>query len=163
MAIELDCPRCNRSLSLADELAGQYAQCKHCEGRIWVAAPPPPKSSDPSSRSQPPPVPSVTGPTPGGDSGHDEVSPTPLPTASNVAAPPMANTTDMPTQPPPTASADTNSSDIAAERPVSPAPITASPANPPPPPKKNKRVAELIAAEPAQSRLEVGPGGDLPE
>ena len=32
-----------------------------------------------------------------------------------------------------------------------------------PPNPKKKRVAELISAEPARSRLEAGPGGDLPE
>ena len=157
MTIELDCPRCNRSLSLPDEVAGQYAFCKHCEGRIWVATEssnaasdsspesPPPSPTDAQRDSQkPPPIASHTA------SSQADPSPGPPPTTS----PRLENTTKMPDAPP---QAQTGPDpENAAES------ITPPPSNPPGKQKK-RRIAKLITAEPAQSRLEPEPDGHLPE
>lgn len=36
MPIKLDCPRCNRPLSVPSKKIGRYANCPRCGGRFWV-------------------------------------------------------------------------------------------------------------------------------
>ena len=161
MMIELACPRCDRSLSLPDEQRGQYAFCKHCDGRIWV--------------------PADASPTVG--RGHEKnVSGPPAPTPAkgqvlrpnNNLVPPKKSKAPPHPGPPQPPSPPAGAANTPPANPTinPPADNTTKPLNPVPPPQpspsempqhSSRHFAQLITAEPAQSQLAAASDGQLPE
>tara|TARA_Y100001978_G_scaffold120703_1_gene107568 strand:- start:467 stop:1393 length:927 start_codon:yes stop_codon:yes gene_type:complete len=159
--IELECPRCKRNLTLADEYRGQYAFCKYCEGRLWVPsdalvtsekqgkpelAPPPtlhdlPEKAVKSEKSN-----SLTKPSPW----ESEVASTPPPQRLDENFNPSESS----------AHSGNNQNIVSASNspPPHPADKTAGESKPAP-----QRHATLITAEPAKSRLNTAADGQLPE
>jgi len=154
MTIELDCPRCNRSLTLSDELAGQYAFCKYCEGRIWLPVETPSSSNTADAPVVvPPPMPTESPPLPGAK------QPPQSPGSPSIADDKTSITDDKTTSlsHPPQLPPQCNTAEHSTATPPVP------PSSGAPPKRSARRIAKLITAEPAQSRLEADPDGHLPE
>jgi len=138
MAIRISCPRCKTALVVPHELAGRYAKCADCGGRLWVPADAPASGATPApaaarrARSQPPP------PPPGAPGAAVRGNPA-------SAAPPQA---------PPVASPVANPGAAAA-----PAPPVAVPAAP----QSGRKTARFITPEAADSTLKLAEDGKLPD
>jgi len=138
MPIKLDCPRCEKPLSVPRKKAGSYVQCPECMGRLWVPEDLP--SDTPSSNSA---IPSP------GLTLEEPVAPPvkTLPSSDNSAS----RVFDTGESPAPVTEAA-----------PSPNPTPPGVATPPPPPPERK-VARFISGEVARSTLEVAENGQLPE
>ncbi len=165
MAIKIDCPRCEARLQMPNKLAGGYAHCPQCKGRLWVGkdAPAdetrvdgisilpgdraPAASAAVAAPAAPPPVgPPIRG-----------LPQTKAPPAVPLAAPPIAaSAPSAPTakaaEPRSTPRKPKVASAIAKVAPV-----------PPPAPPARKKVAHFITAEAADSTLRLAADGKLPE
>ena len=163
MMIELACPRCKRSLSLPDELTGQYAFCKHCEGQVWVPADVSTAASKKIKETlTPPSAETVTSPQ-----GQTPRTNNNLVSSNNPKTPPIPESNQRPLLP-----ADTLNHPATKPAEYRPTDKTSPPPHPIPAPQSTKEqvpqhssrhYAELITEEPAQSRLEPESDGQLPE
>jgi len=144
MAIKLDCPRCNKPLSVPSKKAGSYVNCPQCMGRFWV-----PKDA-PADDTPAPPLPTPPLSTP--------PLPTPPPSGNSSSINPVA------AGPLPAAAEETTRSAPASQGGPPPPPL------PPPLPKTSpptavaeRKTARFISAEVARSTLEIAEDGQLPE
>jgi hypothetical protein len=135
MAIRLTCPRCNQPLSVPAKKAGSYGNCPRCSGRFWI-----PKDAQDTPSSDQLNV-----------SGTLRVPPAGLPDAPQQGA--WANSPGIPAPPPIVAPPGP---------PVAPPQMAAPPRPGPVAPEPPRRVAKLIAADPASSNFTLAADGQLP-
>ena len=157
--IKLSCPRCNRDMALTDEHRGQYAFCKHCDGRVWVPTDTPPKLEQPQIETSPKQTKAEQSPLNEPQKTHpNKISGPPTNQPHRPApGPPPIPTQGIPSNP--TKLKETTSKKQKITNP--------SPTDPPPPtdnaPERSSRHhATLITAEPAKSVLAVTSDGQLP-
>lgn len=140
MAIKIDCPRCKTPLQVPDAQAGEYVNCVHCKGRLWI-----PKDG----RADETPAQTTVAPE--------------IP--SNLSAPPEPRLSS-PTGAPKRGALETALASLRApmrsETPSSRAPAPLVPV-PPSAPSPRKRVARFITAEATDSTLRPAADGKLPE
>lgn len=147
MPIELSCPRCTKMLSFGDEVAGQYAFCDQCQGRLWIP---------PSSITTP------TGP-PQTSSEHDEDN---IARSKTSTEPPISTSSEKEEfQSPPIDKTPARS--LGMDVPPSGQDLSRlTPKEPPKiqsPQKATENVATFIASDIAESRIAMGADGQLPE
>ncbi len=152
MPIELSCPRCTKMLSFGDEFAGQYAFCDQCQGRLWV---PQDATSNPESTSTETGLPDNTLAQEDSTGTSENRPPPRLPKSPK-------NTTS---QSPPIEEPLTRPTGI--EVPPSSQERVPTASKEPPKIKSQQKatenVAKFIAADIAESRIEMGADGQLPE
>jgi len=154
MSIAIICPRCKTSLNVPGKLAGQYAFCPKCQGRLWV-----PKDGSATHAAAPEKAQTVVAAAaaPGAPPPSN-----PLPPAVDLD--PMAPVRLPPTTPPGAPARSPSDGTRGTFTPASESRPTASVEPPPPvtaPP--TRRVAQFITADAAQSQLTLAPDGKLPE
>jgi len=181
MAIKLDCPRCNKPLSIPSKKIGRYVNCPRCSGRFWVpenaadsapevdpnAATAGPADAEPVSRIPPqPPDPSAGLASMGGA--------TSGPSGGVVAEPAAGQNTPAArdTAPLPPVSGSGSGWQMVSPQPAAvPAPAPTPAGTPPAPPvtppvpagRGGSKTARFVSAEAAQSSLKLEEDGKLPE
>jgi len=160
MPIKLDCPRCRRPLSVPSKLTGSYAKCPHCDGSFWVSEDPAASQPQAGSTIMPPtPPPGVAAPPQS-----DSTQQSPQQQATQQPASKQAVSKQPPPPPSaPTPPAESTSSSKWSQPQVSPSPGQTAPGQPSAQQTPASRKARFIAAEAAQSTLELAEGGQLPE
>lgn len=152
MPIELSCPRCTKMLTFGNELAGQYAFCDQCQGRLWV---PQVATSVPDSMTASTEPPDNTSEQKD-STGTSENCPPPILSKSPEKAKSQSPLVEETSTRPVGMDIPTSSQDRAPTASKEPPKIKSSQ-------KAPKNVATFIASDIAESRIEMGADGQLPE
>ncbi len=152
MPIELSCPRCTKMLTFGNELAGQYAFCDQCQGRLWV---PQVATSVPDSMTASTEPPDNTSEQEDSTGTSKNRTPPLMPQSPEKAAP----------QSPPTGKTtpDISETENPAFRRDKARAVSQEPPKIQSPQKAPKNVATFISSDVAASQIEMGADGQLPE
>ncbi len=154
MAVRTQCPRCKQPLSVPNKLAGSYASCPRCQGRVWVSkdAPVDPALSD-----------AVVAPAVG------TLTLTEAPVATPpIASPPIVAPPATPPVAPPAPAPRQYFPSVTPLAPVPAAPpipiptVDGASTAPPAAPPQTRKVARLVTADTAQSTFKLAADGQLP-
>ncbi len=172
MAVRTQCPRCKQPLSVPNKLAGSYASCPRCQGRVWGWKDGPLDASVSDSAGSlaagtltltevPPAVPPVAAPPGRAASapafpGSTPAGPPPVSAAGAATLPQVPPRRYFPSVTPLAPVAP------AAAVPIPLPPVDKAASTPPAAPPQARKVARLVSADAAQSTLKPAADGQLP-